>query len=202
MSGDEDTLWLDALAGRISDPSQAWALEALLLRTLIQTQTSEIACDIPSADAQREQELIRRARAEGLLPGEVIPGPTVGSAPSQRRRRFVDTRFQVAAAAMVVIAAGIGIWHATLVPTETLRGTLNGIVHLEARDPRALERQLTEELHAVGVQVSGYERLGRIGMDAELPQPVSQRIVEILQRHHIPVPTDGALTVEIDAPHQ
>jgi len=200
MSGEEDTYWLDALAGRICEQSHALALEALLLRRFIQFQTPDIASDIPTADAGREQELIQRARAEGLFSGEPTPSHMVGSAPSQRRRWFVDIRIKVAAAAMLVVAAGIGLWQALLPPTETLRGTVYGIVHLEARDPRALKRQLTEELHAVGVQVSGYERLGHSGIDAELPQPVSVPIAEILERHHIPVPTDGVLTVEIDAP--
>jgi hypothetical protein len=192
MSDEEDDDdWLDALAGRSGAESNALALEALLLRKFIQSQAPAITLDIPSADAKREQQLIERARSEELL-----------SAPSPRRRWFVDARVKFTAAAMVIIAAGIGLWQLTLPPTETLRGTVNGIVHLEARDPATLKRQLTEELHALGVQVSGYERLGHIGIDAELPQPVPAPIAEILERHHIPVPTDGALTVEIDAPRR
>jgi hypothetical protein len=189
MSDQEENDWLDALAGRKDAESHALTLEALVLRKFIQSQAPEVASDMPSADAEREQQLIERGRAEGLL-----------SAPSQRRPWFADSRAKFAAAAMVSIAAGIGLWHFTLPPIETSRGTANGIVHLEARDPAALKQQLTEELHARGVQVSGYERLGHIGIDAELPQPVPASIAEILQRHHIPLPTDGALTVEIDAP--
>jgi hypothetical protein len=216
MSSAEDTDWLDALAGRIdagiaesgaaagaavdSTQSRALALEALVLRKFIQSQESDIASHEPSADAAREQALIERARTEGLLSEGHTPSRMAGSAPSRRRSWVADARVRYAAAAMVIIAAGIGIWQSMLPPIETLRGTVNGIVHLEARDPPALKHQLTEELNAVGVRVSGYERLGHIGIDAELPQPVSAPIVEVLGRHHIPVPEDGVLTVEIDAP--
>ena len=202
MSGPEDTEWLDALGGKIdadiAEPgataqpgveprSSPLALEALVLRKFIQSQESLAAPDLGAADAAREQSLIERARTEGLL----------------RRPLIADARVRYAAAAMLIIAAGLGLWQSMLPPAETLRGTVNGIVHLEARDPRALKRRLTDELNAVDVRVLGYERLGHIGIDAELPQPVPAPIVEILERHHIPVPVDGVLTVEFDAPpHQ
>ena len=216
MSSAEDTDWLDALAGRTdagiaesgatarpgadATQSRALALEALLLRRFIQSQQSDIASHVPTVDAAREQELIERARAEGLLSEERTPGHLIGSAPPRRHRLFADTRIRYAAAAMVIIAAGAGFWQSLLPPDETLRGTVNGIVQLEARDPPALKRELTAELAAAGVRVSGYERLGHVGIDAELPQPVSAPIAAVLARHHIPVPADGVLTVEIDAP--
>jgi hypothetical protein len=217
MSIGADTSWLDALAGRIGtdiaapftdsaepgvEPAQlrALALEALVLRKFIQVQEADIASNVPTTNAARERELIERARTEGLLPEVSTPKPMAGPASSPRRRRLADTRVTYVAAAMVIVAAGVGLWRSMLPPIETLRGTVNGTVHLEARDPPALKRQLTEELTAAGVQVLGYERLGRIGLDAELQQPVSPPVAAILERHHIPVPTDGVLAVEIDAP--
>lgn len=212
MSLDEDTLWLDALAARTNAPSstaagepgvapapyRALVLEALALRSLIQSQEFDIASGVPTTDAAREGELIERARTEGLLPRHAAPASAIRSVP--RRRWFADARITFAAAAMVLAAVGVGLWRSALPPIETLRGTVNGTVHLEARDPPALKRQLTEELNAAGVRVSGYERLGRIGIDADLPQPISPPIAAILDRHHIPIPADGVLIVEFDPP--
>jgi len=39
--------------------------------------------------------------------------------------------------------------------------------------------------------------LGRVGIDADLPQPLSAEVAKILQRHQIPIPSDGTLVVEI-----
>jgi hypothetical protein len=98
---------------------------------------------------------------------------------------------------VLVVAVGIGVWRASLPPLEVVRGVDHGTVHMEARDPAALKRQLTDELEAAGVKVSGYERLGRVGIDADLPQPLPPEVAIILARHQIPIPSDGVLVVEI-----
>jgi hypothetical protein len=214
MSLDENNSWLDALAGRTDvtlsgadagepgaepTPSRALALEGRALREFIRAQAFDGASDVPTVDAARERELIERARTEGLLPRQGAGPQAVSSAPL-RRRWFADTRITLAAAALVLAALGVGLWRSTLQPTETLRGSVNGTVHLEARDPSGVQRQLTRELNAAGVRVESYERLGHIGIDADLPRPVPSQIVEILERHHIPIPADGVLVVEFDAP--
>lgn len=196
---DEDTSWLDTLAGRTDRASSALVLEALALRAFIQSQGIDVASPVPTVDPARERELLERARREGLLPRPAVPSPAVGHA-APRRRWLAGPRITLAAAAMVLAALGVSLWRSTLPPIETLRGTVNGTVHLQAGDPPALKRQLTEELRAVGVRVSSYERLGHTGIDADLPQPVPAPIAAVLERHHIPIPTDGALVVEIDAP--
>lgn len=206
MTIDEDTFWLSALAGRSGGPHSpaddtepALALEARALREFIQAQGPAPVSTLPSVDAARERELLERAAKEGLLPLQAASSLAAGSA-APRRRWFADTRITFAAAAMLLAAIGVGLWRSTLPPIETLRGVANGTVHLEARDPPALKRELTGELSAAGVRVSGYERLGHIGIDADLPQPVPSPVAEILERHHIPIPADGVLVVEIDAP--
>ena len=199
MTMDEDTSWLDALAGRTDRASSALVLEALALRGFIHSQGFDVAPPVPTVDPARERELLERARREGLLPRPAAPLPRVGHA-APPRRWFADTRVTFAAAAMVLAAIGVGLWRSTAPPIETLRGVANGTVHLEARDPPALKRELTAELTAAGVRVSGYERLGHVGIDADLPQPVSSPVAAILERHHIPIPADGVLSVEIDAP--
>ena len=190
MTIEEDSAWVDALAGRVdsvraesSDPVR----EASLLRAHLLAQEFQVVTDVPTIDAGREEELIARARAAGLLSE---------SSPRTRRRRFAPG---LQAAAMVILAVGgAGLWWSTRPPPETLRGVVGGTVHLEARDPPALKRRLIEELAAARVTVSGYERFGHLGIDADLPMPIPPDVARVLERHHIPVPVDGALVVEID----
>jgi hypothetical protein len=88
------------------------------------------------------------------------------------------------------------LWY-TRVSTETFRGSANGVVELETRDPRALKLRLIQELKDAGISATGYERLDRVGLDADLPLPVAPNVRRVLEHHHIPVPSDGALVVEI-----
>jgi hypothetical protein len=192
----DDDAWLEGLAGRLeraqldSAHSRELAFEAAALREFIHRQSPPPAPEVPESDAAREHELIARARREGLL------SPSADRARALPRLRRVG----LAAAAVLVLAVGISIWRASLPPQEVLRGADGGTVLLEARDPAVLRRELTEELQAAGVTVSGYERLGRLGLDADLPRPLPPKIASILERHHIPVPAHGVLAVEIEAP--
>jgi len=194
MIDEPDDVWLEALAGRVSpaqvsEQSRALALEAAALREFIREEESVSSLDVPGVSAAREEELIARARRDGLL---VSYSTDARARPSLRR-------LSLSAAAVLVVAVGIGVWRASLPPLEVVRGVDHGTVHMEARDPAALKRQLTDELEAAGVKVSGYERLGRVGIDADLPQPLPPEVAKILARHQIPIPSDGALVVEIAA---
>jgi hypothetical protein len=205
-SDDDD--WLDALAGRIdasqrlsetahqsgdAPPSRSLVFEALALREFIHRQES-VAAAVPPVDQARESELIARARREGLL---VSQKPAAGSRSSQQRPRW---RMAIPAAAVILIAAGIGFWQSSLKQPEYVRGIDHGTTHIQAPDPTAFRRQLTEELRTAGATVNGYERFGRLGMDVDLPKPLPKEIDEILGRHHIPVPSDGVLVIEVEAP--
>jgi hypothetical protein len=192
MIDEPDDVWLEALAGRVSpaqvsEQSRALALEAAALREFIREEGSVSSLDVPGVSAAREEELIARARRDGLL---VSYSTDARARPSLRR-------LSLSAAAVLVVAVGIGVWRASLPPLEVVRGVDHGTVHMEARDPAALKRQLTDELEAAGVKVSGYERLGRVGIDADLPQPLPPEVAIILARHQIPIPSDGVLVVEI-----
>jgi hypothetical protein len=204
----DDDDWLDALAGRINAsqrPSEGVAqssnapvsrslvLEELALREFIHRQGS-VAAAVPPVDPARESELIARARREGLLDSQK---PAAGSRSDQQRLRW---RLAMPTAAIILIAAGIGSWQFSLKHPESVRGIGQGAIHIQAPDPTALRSQLTEELRAAGATVTGYERFGRLGMDIDLPKPIPKKIVEILERHHIPVPADGVLVIEVKAP--
>ena len=185
MSEEEDLHWLNALAGRAASGStDAVGQEARTLRNLISAQIEEDTVAASKMDLARESALIARAKAEGLLPPRL-------------RRPWFPAAVGLAAAALLASVL-IGLYRTSLPPSETFRGAQDGTVRLAAKDPPALRRQIIRELRAAGVPAVGYERLGRLGVDAELPQPISARAREVLERHHIPVPQDGALVIEID----
>jgi hypothetical protein len=194
LSADDDMAWLEALAGREgqsregdTESHNADVREAAALRELIRTQRPDPAIPpVPAVDPLRENELIARARAAGLMRGPA-------AIPVRRPRMH---RGALAAAAAVAVVVGITLLRIVPQSTEPLRG--GGTAHLHSADPVALKRELTEELTAAGVHVTGFERLGRPGLDADLPQPLTPEVRRILERHHLPIPADGELTVEFE----
>lgn len=200
MADDADNkTWFDVLAGRTaSDPNQHAAREARLLRESLlrqrQLQSADQPAQLPARDARREAELLARARREGLI------DPAQLQQRSQWLRGGRAALTLAAAAAIACIAIGLSLFLHTGTPQEIYRGTHDGVVTVEAANPTALKVELITELRAAGVAATGYERLGIQGIDAELPRPVSPQVREVLQKHHLPVPADGVLKVEITAP--
>jgi hypothetical protein len=60
--------------------------------------------------------------------------------------------------------------------------------------------QILDELRAAGVRATGYDQLGIEGIDADLPEPMPPQVRDVLTRHHLSVPTNGVLRIEIAAP--
>jgi hypothetical protein len=189
MSPDDDDAWLEALGGGAADTNLASGREARALRDLIRVQNLQYSV-ATAVDPVREARLIDRARAAGLLSAPESKSPS-------RRGWLMPRRGLLVAAALIVVVIA-GVVRGLLPPTETFRGLSDGTVRLEAHDPLALKQRLIEELSAAGVRVVGYDRLGRAGIDAELPKPVAGQVRSILDRHHIPIPKDGTLVVEIE----
>jgi hypothetical protein len=185
---DEDESWFETLAGRGAPDDEAAAREARLLRARIQAQQLPApAAPIAPVDAAREAALIARARAAGVLPQ---------SAPRQRRA----PRWFLAAAALAAVALLLGVWRMAAPPEAIVRGMSGGTVRLESAEPRRLQQALLQELNAAGAHAQAYQRLGRFGVDADLPQPLTPQVRALLERRHIPAPADGALIIEITAP--
>jgi hypothetical protein len=184
MTQDEDATWLDALAGRKQvDDSQA-AREAVALRASVLAR-AVVDDPVPRQDPAREQQLVERARDAGLLP---------------RRRRLSRTGSLLAAAAIVCVAVALGVLTRRPGAPETVRSGPGEIVRLASADPARVQREILDELRHAGVVATGYERLGRMGIDADLPLPLAPEVERILERHAIPVPQDGVLRVEIAPP--
>lgn len=188
MKPDDDQEWLDALAGRAAGAS-ATEREADALRQAMLTRE----VDAPAAmererDSAREAQLLERVRREGLI----------RERSGQPRRSWWfgwDSGFAVAAIAGIALA--IGFYQVPSPEWEVVRSAPDGVVRLEADDPVSLKQQIIEELREVGVTASGYELLGRQGIDADLPRPPSDALRRVLARYRIPMPADGVLRVEI-----
>jgi hypothetical protein len=194
MSADDQDRWLDALAGRDVDGASR---EGSALREQIRAQLMEPLAVAAEIDPAREAQLIARARAVGLLPAEsLISRRAVARSP----RRWGVARVALMAAALGGVAIGVNTLRYMRAPPETFRGAANGVVELESQDPRALKQRLIQELKDAGVSATGYDRLDRVGLDADLPLPVAPNVLRVLKQHKIPVPNDGALVVEIRAP--
>jgi hypothetical protein len=189
---DEDDRWFEALAGEgkaatPGDPST----EGAALRAAILARAVSDAGEVPETDPRREAQLLERARAAGLLPA------TPPAAPERTKHRTL--RWLALAAVLTCIAVGISLQMRPGTPTVVLRGDAGGLVRIRASDPLRLKQDLLRELNAAGVQATGYENLGRQGIDADLPQPVPDAVRNILQRHAIPLPTGTVLQLEIEA---
>jgi hypothetical protein len=192
---DEDQDWLDALAGRAPEAADRSAIqEAKRLREHIQRNVRAPDVSVPERDGRRETQLLERARREGLI------DPTQLTRRQRRLMHPTGIGGLALAACLAGIAVALTFFLHNTPQTQHLRGTREGVVRIEAADPTALKRQLIQELRAAGVTATGYEQLGVEGIDADLPEPVPPRVRDVLTRHHLNVPGDGVLKIEIAAP--
>jgi len=192
---DEDQDWLEALAGRTPEGSNHAAIrEARRLRELIQRNVHAPDALVPERDARREAQLLERARCEGLIDPSQL---------TRRRRRLMRPTGiggLALAAGLACIAVALTFLLHNTPQTQHLRGARADVVRIEAANPTALKVQILQELRAAGVTATGYEQLGVEGIDADLPKPVPPRVRDVLTRHHLSVPSDGVLKIEIAAP--
>lgn len=194
---EEDQDWLDALAGRSSTGSHRAAVrEGEQLRELIQRNVRAPDVSIPEHDAEREAQLLERARREGLIDPEEL------SRRARRRLRPGIARWAALAASLAGIAVALTFFLRSGPPPEHFRSARGQVIHIEAADPTALKRQILDELQAAGVHATGYEQLGVEGIDANLPTPVPPQVRAVLTRHRLGVPDNGVLRIEIAAPSQ
>jgi hypothetical protein len=194
---DEDQDWLDALAGRAPrNPQGAAAREGQQLRELVQRNVHAPDVAVPEQDAQREAQLLERARREGLI------DPAALTRRARRLRPAVIGGWTALAASIAGIAVALGFFMRGAPPMEHFRGVREHVLRVEAADPAALKMQILDELRAAGVRATGYEQLGVEGIDANLPQPVPPSVRDVLTRHHLSVPSDGVLRIEIAAPNR
>ena len=183
---DDDDIWFDSLAGGKADEPEKIARAARAIRAAILTRIAAEGSPVVDRNAQRESELINRARAAGLLP-------------AARSGRYRWMPAYLAAAAIAGLAVTVTLQMRTESPAPVIRGSSSGIARIHDEHPKELQQQLIRELKSVGVQARGYESFGRPGIDADLPVPLPSAVREILARRGIIPPKDGVLQLEIDA---
>ena len=182
---DDDDIWLDSLAGNDDPEPQKAAAAGRAIRTALLARQAAQQLRLAGPDAQREDALIARARAEGLLP------PTVAVRP----RRWPAL---LAAAAIAGLAVGLSLQMRSKPAPPATRGAPGEIARIKVADPSRLKLELIRELRAAGIEAHGYQSLGREGIDADLPAPLSPAALEVLTRHGIALPAGSVLQVEIE----
>src|ERR1700722_4622465 len=100
MSMDELDRWLAALAGRDVDGGSE---EGFALRAQIRAHAPELLAAVAQIDPAREEQLLARARAAGLLPSENRRAALDADAP----RRTGFARAYLMAAAVAAITVGV-----------------------------------------------------------------------------------------------
>ena len=216
-----DDAWLAALAGRGSERDGAGdadaVREASLMRAALMRWAPAIGA-LPDRDHRRIELLIERARAEGLFDERSATNVT-DARNAFRQRGLFDRlrawwtsegapRFGPRPAWAMTLVAGVVIALVFLVrpanegafdDDATVRSAPDAVTLLRARDPEVLRREIMAALSQQGVKATTYSRLGRIGLDADVPLPLSREVKAVLDRFRIPMPADGVLRVEIEA---
>lgn len=192
MRDAEDT-WFDELAGRGPDGDVGDGdADARAIRAAILARQAADATALAAEDPAREEQLIERARAEGLLTPRRSMGWSGAVTRNPRRALWLS------AAALACVVVGLTFQLRLQTPAPVTRGSPVGIVHIRAADPLQLKQDLIRELKAAGVNAHGYESLGGQGIDADLPVPLTAPVQAVLDRHHLAAPPDGVLELEIE----
>jgi hypothetical protein len=193
---DSDQDWLDALAGRAPTGSDRMAIaEARRLRELIQRNVRTPDVPVATLDAQREAQLLERARREGLIDPALLTRRTGRLLRPGKAGGWVGL-----AAALAGIAVALAVFFHGAPRAQHFRSARESVIRMEAADPTGLKMEIIDELRAAGVAATGYEGLGFEGIDAQLPKPVPPRVRDVLTRRHLSVPDNGVLRIEIAAP--
>lgn len=189
----DDDAWFEGLAGRASRGTAA--REGARLRAAL----GRLAA--PELATPPVEPVVAAARAEGLLRRRgVCP------ACAERWRRWTAavrrdgwrwTSGLAVAAVLAVVSASLWMQPAPE-PAPTLRAPADGLWLRAAPDPVAARDRLAERLQAQGLAVRRYERLGRAGLDADLPRLPGTALQSLLRDEGLVPAADGSLRVEYE----
>lgn len=191
--------------------------EAVLMREALRRWAPAVDA-LADRDPERIAKLIERARAEGLFDERAgIEAARVRRAPERRGwfawlfawwTRDASSKSSTRPAwAMAAVAGAIVVLAFVMRPANegaggdesAVRTAPDSVTLLRASDPDTLRREIVDSLRQQGIAATTYSRFGRAGLDADLPQPLSQDVKAVLDRYRIPAPGDGVLRVEIEA---
>lgn len=190
---DDDDAWLEALAGRAAGGPAAH--EGALLRDALRR------LPVPALAPPPVEAVLAAAEAGGLLRRRL---GCPACAERWRRWRQALARPSGWAGAMAVAAAigwvVVGLQTQQPVPEASapvLRAPADGVWLRRAAEPAAARDRLAVRLQAAGVAVvHRYERLGRAGLDADLPAPLPPALAALLREEAVAPAADGSLRVE------
>lgn len=189
MNHDDDA-WLDALAGR---PAQgAAAREGALLRDALRRLPA------PALAPPPVEPLLEAARRQGLLRRRWCPA-CAERWQRWRRRPWAWAGGLALAGALGWLAVGLQTLQPPPEGTPVLRAPVDGVWLRRVADPAAAREQLAGRLQAAGVTVHRYERLGRQGLDADLPATPGPALAALLRDEQLAPAADGSLRVEFEA---
>ncbi|NRF72102.1 hypothetical protein HLB44_34475 [Aquincola sp. S2] len=193
--------WAAALAGRPRPgTAPATVLEAQLLRAAARSWRPELQAE-PAVDA--EARLLQAASAAGLL--QQRRRWCAGCAERWQRWRAWLGASRAWGGALAAGCVGLVLLLPLLQPPEpeaptVLRGeAIDGVQLLRDARPQARRDQLAVELEALGASVRRYERLGRFGLDAEWPSPLTPDASARLAQRGFVRGADGSVRIEIEA---
>src|SRR5450432_4655544 len=130
---DDDDIWFASLAGGQAEEPEKAARAARAVRAAILTRIAAEETPAAGQNAQRESELIARARAEGLL-------PPARATPYRRLPAFL------AAAAIAGLAVTVTLQMRTKSLIPVTRGSPSPVSRIQDEHPKELQQQLIREL--------------------------------------------------------
>lgn len=208
---DDDLHWLQLLSGRhVHEPDRRTAQEAAWLRAALLAYRAQAPAGAPAAPEQRVARLIERARAAGVLPPSAPQRPARaarwalrGFSPSRLLQRWPSLSWPLAGAlATAALVSLVLPWKLIQEPPDDGATVLRGdaVQTRPAADPTAAREALRAALAAAGLEAAPYQRLDRLGLDLELPQPLTPAQRETLTRLGVTPPSGPSLRIEFVAP--
>jgi len=201
-SGD-DLQWFELMAGRGAPEARAstradatWMRAAMLSFAPLPPPGQ-----MPPADL-RATRLIARALAAGVLrPTAVARWPKalhVLQALQWPQWGWRGLGASAVAALMLTIVLRVDDPQRSAVQIDAERGA--AVQQIVATEPRLRQQEVLRTLRAVGLDARPYEQPGRLGVDVELKQPLSQAQQAALRSLGLKIPTGPGLLIEIIAP--
>lgn len=194
---DDDQQWLQLLAGRhVHEPDGRTAQEAAWLRAALLAYRAQAPAGAPASPELRVARLIGRARAAGLLM-PLSPAPQRATGAASPLLRGPVRRLSIAGALAAALAWLVLPWPLHQTPVDDAAVQRGDAVQTRmSADPSAEREALRAALVASGIEAAPYERLGRLGLDLELPQPLTPAQRDALARLGVAPPSGPSLRIE------
>ncbi|MDT9000841.1 hypothetical protein RQP53_16315 [Paucibacter sp. APW11] len=205
--GADDQAWFDLMAGRPAPGARnSVRNEAAWLRAAMLSYRSDAPPGGPAEAQARIARLLARARREGVLPDSVgapaMEQPETGAlhvlrpAPRRRSTPWGSWGLGLALAASVAMFM---VSPALFTPSASdeaaqLRGAT--LQTLDVADPLQRQQEVLQALLTAGFKVHPYVRLGRPGLDVDLPADLSATQSAALEAAGVRSPAGVSLQIE------